>query len=180
MAILESHICFQLPRSEGFTVSAAASVVLKQSLLDVLGAANVQTLRVMNASEDVDVMHIRFVLLRPYSVLEEDNLLRSPTAKADGAKEKGEPVDAVRTASDEAWSVFLREFKLWCASDGCFGGCRRNAYKICSASPQVLSPCGFAATSPSPLLRIGRRELAPKPHRESGWGEGEGSVSRRF
>ena len=28
-----------------------------------------------------------------------------------------ELVDAVRTASDEVWSVFLREFKRWCASE---------------------------------------------------------------
>lgn len=30
--------------------------------------------------------------------------------------ERGERVDAVRMPSDEAWTVFLREFKLWCAS----------------------------------------------------------------
>jgi len=29
----------------------------------------------------------------------------------------GESVYAVRTASDEAWGVFLREFKRWCASE---------------------------------------------------------------
>ena len=29
----------------------------------------------------------------------------------------GESVDVVRTASEEAWSVFLREFKRWCASE---------------------------------------------------------------
>ena len=30
---------------------------------------------------------------------------------------QGERVDDVRTSSDEAWGVFLREFKRWCASD---------------------------------------------------------------
>lgn len=33
-----------------------------------------------------------------------------------GERNWGESVDSVRTPSDEAWSVFLREFKLWCAS----------------------------------------------------------------
>jgi hypothetical protein len=28
----------------------------------------------------------------------------------------GEPAYDVRTASEEAWGVFLREFKHWCAS----------------------------------------------------------------
>ena len=28
-----------------------------------------------------------------------------------------ESVDGVRTASDEAWGVFLREFKRWCTSE---------------------------------------------------------------
>ena len=32
-------------------------------------------------------------------------------------KEWGERVYGVRTSSDEAWSVFLREFKRWCASE---------------------------------------------------------------
>jgi len=32
-------------------------------------------------------------------------------------KSKGEQVDDVRTSSDEAWGVFLREFTHWCASD---------------------------------------------------------------
>ncbi len=34
-----------------------------------------------------------------------------------GAENWGESVDAVRTASDEVWGVFLREFKRWCASN---------------------------------------------------------------
>lgn len=29
----------------------------------------------------------------------------------------GESVDAVRTASEEAWAVFLRDFKRWCISE---------------------------------------------------------------
>jgi len=29
----------------------------------------------------------------------------------------GERVDDVRTASEETWGVFLREFKRWCTSD---------------------------------------------------------------
>jgi len=30
---------------------------------------------------------------------------------------QGESVDDVRTPPDQAWSVFLREFTRWCASD---------------------------------------------------------------
>lgn len=32
-------------------------------------------------------------------------------------EEWGEYVDGVRISSDEVWSVFLREFKHWCASE---------------------------------------------------------------
>lgn len=34
---------------------------------------------------------------------------------ADQANAHKGRVDAVRTASDETWNLFLREFKLWCA-----------------------------------------------------------------
>ena len=34
-----------------------------------------------------------------------------------GAKNWGERVDDVRTASEEGWGMFLREFKRWCASE---------------------------------------------------------------
>ena len=30
---------------------------------------------------------------------------------------QGERVDVIRTAPEEAWSVFLREFTRWCASE---------------------------------------------------------------
>ena len=33
------------------------------------------------------------------------------------AKKTGERVDAVRTSADQAWGVFLHEFKRWCASE---------------------------------------------------------------
>ncbi len=32
-------------------------------------------------------------------------------------KERGERVDDVRTASEQAWGVFLRAFTRWCASE---------------------------------------------------------------
>ncbi len=44
---------------------------------------------------------------------------RRAAQAADGAHlrlKTGERVDVVRTASEEAWSVFLQEFTRWCVS----------------------------------------------------------------
>ncbi len=50
-------------------------------------------------------------------------------------KSWGERVDVIRTASEEAWGVFLREFTRWCVSD--------NARALLGKAPQRARVLGL-------------------------------------
>ena len=82
--ILEGDICFSFPGRVSLAISAVTSIVFKQPLLDILGAANVEAFRVIAAAKDIDVVH-RCALLRPTSLsyaLRASEQLRSGFAAA--------------------------------------------------------------------------------------------------
>ena len=70
-SVLERHVGFQLPRGVRLAVGAGAPIMLNQSLVDVLGTADVQAFRMIDAAENVNVVHLTRLLC--YA------LLRSPT-----------------------------------------------------------------------------------------------------
>ena len=128
LSILEGHVRFQLPGSVCFAVSAVASIVFNQSLLDVLSTSNVEAFGIVETSQNIDEMHQHLQALcyappsaelrssvffaRPRRSHGEGELGASKLDHESGrAKKTGEPVDAVRTLSDEGWNVFLRDFK---------------------------------------------------------------------
>ena len=82
------------------------------------------------------------------------NLVPKLDHESGRAKKTGESIDAVRTPSEEAWSVFLREFKRWCVSKE-HDYFSLKEYKMpylspqAELTPQILEACPIWAGSVS-------------------------------